>query len=96
MSSFQTEYHSALLDRMFRRTFLCAHAGLKGTLALIALWRRRAAARRELKALCELDDYLLRDIGLTRAVLRCEATQPFWRASNLPARELTVRREGDA
>lgn len=67
MSSFQTEHHAALLERMFRRAFLRARAGLKGTLALIALWRRRAAARRELKALCELDDSLLRDIGVTRA-----------------------------
>ena len=85
MSSFQTEHHAALVERMFRRAFLRAHACLNGTLALIAIWRRRAAARRELKALCDLDDSLLRDIGVTRTELWCEAMQPFWRASSLPA-----------
>jgi len=42
---------------------------------------RHAAAGRELRALCELDDHMLSDIGLTRSQLRREAARPFWRAS---------------
>lgn len=37
----------------------------------------RAAQRRELAA---LDDRLLRDIGVTRAQARAEASKPFWRS----------------
>jgi uncharacterized protein YjiS (DUF1127 family) len=29
--------------------------------------------------LCELDDHILQDIGLTRVALRREAEKPFWR-----------------
>ncbi|WP_297973438.1 DUF1127 domain-containing protein [uncultured Amaricoccus sp.] len=34
--------------------------------------------RRQRHALAELDDHLLRDIGLTRYRARTEARKPFW------------------
>jgi len=40
-------------------------------------WHERILARREL---AELDDYMLRDIGLTRTDVAREADKPFWRA----------------
>ena len=42
----------------------------------LALWRERARQRRHLS---ELDDRLLRDIGLTRHQVRDEYRKPFWR-----------------
>jgi uncharacterized protein YjiS (DUF1127 family) len=45
-------------------------------LATVAVWRERARQRR---ALATMDDYLLRDIGLTRADVDHEAGKPFWR-----------------
>jgi uncharacterized protein YjiS (DUF1127 family) len=36
-------------------------------------------ARQQLRELCRLDDYILRDIGLTRSALRCEANRLFER-----------------
>ncbi len=45
--------------------------------ALCALWQRRHTQRRELG---ELDDRLLRDIGITREQAWREAGKPFWRA----------------
>lgn len=83
MSAMPTQHHSAFIDRApAAAAFVRARAGLGRIIELIARWRRRAAARRELRALCELDDYILRDIGLTRSELRDEATRPFWRASS--------------
>lgn len=40
-------------------------------------WQRRYEGRRRL---AELDDRLLRDVGLTRAQVIAEAAKPFWRA----------------
>ena len=45
--------------------------------ALVALWFARAGTRRKL---AELDDRILRDIGLTRQDVDREAAKPFWRA----------------
>lgn len=50
---------------------------LRGLVALTALWAARRRQRRELR---ELDDRLLRDIGLTREQVLREAAKPFWRA----------------
>ncbi|HVG48061.1 MAG TPA: DUF1127 domain-containing protein, partial [Rubellimicrobium sp.] len=36
------------------------------------------ALRRSRRRLCDLDDYMLRDIGLTRTQARSEATRPVW------------------
>ena len=57
---------------------------LKGLSALIVNamdtvldWQDRARQRHRLG---EMDDHLLRDIGLSRADLEYEAAKPFWRA----------------
>ena len=42
----------------------------------LLLWQERAAQRRRLG---ELDDRMLRDIGLDRADITHEITKPFWR-----------------
>jgi uncharacterized protein YjiS (DUF1127 family) len=42
----------------------------------IALWIERARQRRMLS---ELDDHMLRDIGITRVEAACECEKPFWR-----------------
>jgi uncharacterized protein YjiS (DUF1127 family) len=39
------------------------------------LWAERARQRRQL---AELDDYMLRDIGLTRSDVANEIRKPFW------------------
>jgi uncharacterized protein YjiS (DUF1127 family) len=52
---------------------------LKRITGLLSLWQERIRARRHLRDLCQLDDHMLQDIGLTRAALRCEAEKPFWR-----------------
>jgi uncharacterized protein YjiS (DUF1127 family) len=40
------------------------------------LWAERAAERRHLS---ELDDHMLKDIGLNRADIDAVANKPFWR-----------------
>ena len=51
-------------------------AALRRIAAAIGLWRRRARSRQQL---CELNDHLLKDIGLSREAARFEAAKPFWR-----------------
>ncbi|MDF1585751.1 DUF1127 domain-containing protein [Rhodospirillales bacterium YIM 152171] len=43
---------------------------------LIGLWLERSRQRRALR---ELDDRLLKDIGLSRGDVWAEASKPFWR-----------------
>jgi len=38
---------------------------------LLTRWRERTRALRQERILCELDDHMLQDIGLTRYALRC-------------------------
>ena len=45
--------------------------------ATLLLWQRRASERR---ALAQLDDRILRDLGLSRAEVAGELRKPFWRA----------------
>jgi uncharacterized protein YjiS (DUF1127 family) len=40
-------------------------------------WQERAAERHALR---QLDDRMLKDIGLSRANIDAEAAKPFWRA----------------
>ena len=49
---------------------------IAAAVALIARWIRTARQR---KALAELDDQLLRDIGITRVEAIKDAEKPFWR-----------------
>jgi uncharacterized protein YjiS (DUF1127 family) len=43
---------------------------------IVARWLQRSRSRR---ALADLDDYLLRDIGLTASEAGRESEKPFWR-----------------
>ncbi len=51
-------------------------AMLARVLTTLMRWRAHAVERR---ALNELDDHILRDIGLTRSQALSEAARPFWR-----------------
>jgi len=53
-------------------------ASLRWILTLLRHWRERMRSRRQLRDLCELNDHILQDIGLTKAELRCKAKKPFW------------------
>lgn len=54
-----------------------AARGLGALLKTVASWRHRSRTRHELE---QLDDRLLRDIGLDPLEARFEARKPFWRA----------------
>lgn len=49
---------------------------LFGAIGTIATWYERWRQRQHLK---DLDDHLLKDIGLSRAEAEGEAARPFWR-----------------
>ncbi|MBR0567430.1 DUF1127 domain-containing protein [Azoarcus sp. L1K30] len=44
--------------------------------SIVSIWRLRARQRRELR---ELDDAILRDVGISRAEANFGADKPFWR-----------------
>jgi len=46
-------------------------------LATLRLWRQRARSRRELAG---FDDYLLRDLGMSRSQAQFESGKRFWQA----------------
>lgn len=48
---------------------------MTGLTRVLGLWRER---RRQRRALLELSDALLKDVGLTRADAWGEAAKPFW------------------
>jgi uncharacterized protein YjiS (DUF1127 family) len=48
-----------------------------GLLALLELWSER---RRQRRALLELSDHVLKDIGISRSEALQEGRKPFWRA----------------
>jgi uncharacterized protein YjiS (DUF1127 family) len=52
-----------------------AAAFARSAMTALLSWGDR---RRQRHALAELDDHLLRDIGLTRHQARTEALRPFW------------------
>jgi uncharacterized protein YjiS (DUF1127 family) len=58
----------------WHRGKLTRHGG--AAVRMIWFWIERSRQRR---ALAELDDRLLRDIGLTRDEARRECANPFWR-----------------
>lgn len=57
-------------------TALPTPSRLNATLCLIGTWISRARERRDLT---ELDDHLLRDVGIDPENARREANKPFWR-----------------
>ena len=61
----------------FRRNYEHRRSGsfLLSAIDLLMRWQERADQRH---ALAELDDRLLRDIGLDRVAARREARKPFW------------------
>jgi uncharacterized protein YjiS (DUF1127 family) len=60
-------------------TTLSAHAPRSGLLARVQhLLSLGLATRRHRRALLKLEPHLLRDIGLTEADARAEASRPFW------------------
>jgi len=52
-------------------------AALRRLLELPLLWQERAESRRRL---AEMDEHMLRDIGLYRGDVAREAAKPFWLA----------------
>ena len=50
-----------------------------GWLHTLFFWIDRSRQRRQLGEMADLNDNLLRDIGLTREEARREAEKPFWR-----------------
>lgn len=40
---------------------------------------RRFRDRRQMNALLHMDDYMLKDIGVSRSDIQREATKPLWR-----------------
>jgi uncharacterized protein YjiS (DUF1127 family) len=52
-----------------------SNSALRHLIGLLWRWRERAHSRRQL---CELDDRILQDIGLTRDAVLRETTRPFW------------------
>jgi uncharacterized protein YjiS (DUF1127 family) len=50
-------------------------AAIRRIVVAMRLWRERARARQQLR---QLNDHLLRDVGLRREHLGYESTEPFW------------------
>ena len=70
---------SLRLSRAARAPFSGTLALLTKAIRVIALWRRRARARAELRMLCNVDPRTLQDIGLGADDVRREMYRPFWR-----------------
>jgi uncharacterized protein YjiS (DUF1127 family) len=51
---------------------------LRQSLRLLARWRERARGHRALCELSALDDFALKDVGITRGQLNFEASKFFW------------------
>lgn len=48
-------------------------------LLMLRFWAGRSRQRRQLGKLAELDNYLLKDIGVSQEEALREAAKPFWR-----------------
>jgi len=75
---------ASIVDRSFAPTvpLLGAHGWIvapveprRSVLAMVREWMRRSRTRHEI---AELDDHLLRDIGLTRYDAAVESNKHFW------------------
>lgn len=67
--------HTISPQRLEKR-FFGLGALLRGFDKLVVAWRER---QRQRFALSNLDDRLLRDIGVSREDAKIETTKPFWR-----------------
>ena len=75
LSSVRAEGRTAILSFSFSRAF----ALLAGMVEIgVETLFNRAELRRSRRQLAELDDRLLRDIGIDRASARFEADRGFW------------------
>ncbi len=70
-----TEYYSDRMSFLGNRALSRAMAKIHSVAATVSLWRCR---HRERRALMELDDRFLHDIGITRTQALEEANKPFW------------------
>jgi uncharacterized protein YjiS (DUF1127 family) len=59
--------------RIFRQ-----QSGSSSWLRTLGFWIDRSRQRRQLGELAELNDYLLKDIGVSQEEARREAEKPFW------------------
>jgi uncharacterized protein YjiS (DUF1127 family) len=71
------EYFSEQTETISRDLRSGVAARLQRIVASVSLW---SAQRRQLRALIELDEQQLRDIGITRDQAIDEAGKPFWNA----------------
>jgi uncharacterized protein YjiS (DUF1127 family) len=69
--------HSPVVAKAPPRSLTLALFGAPAALLGIAMWLRDRQLQR--KALLELDDHLLADVGLTRFEASREGCKPFWR-----------------
>lgn len=70
--------HEAAGRRTFRQQSVSSSlAG--GWLRTLEIWIDRSHQRTQLGELAELNDYLLKDIGVSREEALREAAKPFWR-----------------
>jgi uncharacterized protein YjiS (DUF1127 family) len=63
--------------RTFRQQFVSSSSA-GGWLRTLELWIDRRRQRKQLGELAELNDYLLKDIGVSREEAMREAEKPFW------------------
>jgi uncharacterized protein YjiS (DUF1127 family) len=69
-------YPSIVQKQPSRRVWQSIHALLARGLDVLHTWQQRYRGRR---ALLQLDDWLLKDLGYSRAAAAREARKPFWR-----------------
>jgi uncharacterized protein YjiS (DUF1127 family) len=65
-------------ERIPRPQYISATAAV-GWLRMVRFWIGRHRQRRRLGELAELDNYLLKDIGVSQDEALREAAKPFWR-----------------
>jgi len=76
-SSFAATGQVARLRETAAAAIASVDAGLDPLFAHVFTWLQRARDRR---ALQQLDDHMLHDIGLSYADVEHEVTKPFWRS----------------
>jgi uncharacterized protein YjiS (DUF1127 family) len=69
-----SKHRSPLGTEIFRGQVV---AQVARSIEILLLWQRRANERH---ALAQLDDKILRDLGLSRSEVARELRKPFWRA----------------